>query len=84
MDLIRVQVVDEVLDLGDGDPGALGGLGIEVADGLLEDEVALAVGLVGVDQPEVGTDRGLKDVLLAVEDAGLLRRGQLSRVPSVL
>ena len=58
------------------DPAAHRGQRVEVARGVAVDEVAVPVALPGPDQPEVGDDRLLEDVLARpVELAGLLRRG---------
>jgi hypothetical protein len=54
--------VDQVLDLGDGDPARGRAQRVEVARALAVDEVAGAVALPGVDQCEVGDDRLLEDV----------------------
>src|ERR671911_893466 len=48
--------VDQVLDLGDGDPPGGGAQRVEVARALPVDEVPGAVPLPGVDQGEVGDD----------------------------
>src|SRR6478609_2328346 len=78
--VVRFQLarVHEVLDLGDGDPPAHRRQRVEVARGVAVDEVAVPVALPGPDQPEVGGDRLLEDVLpgavLRGELSGLLRR----------
>src|SRR5262245_49805470 len=57
----------DLLDLGDADPAAGGGVGVEVAGGLAVDEVPLLVALPGLDDGEVGDDAALEDVGGAVE-----------------
>ena len=65
---------------------------VEVAGGLVEDEVAVPVPARGVDEGEVGADRLLEHVVATVEGAGLLgrrapappsRRGVPPRQPAV-
>ena len=65
----------DLLDLGDADLAAGGGVRIEVPRGLAVDEVALLVALPGLDDGEVGDDAALEDVGLAVELLVLLALG---------
>ena len=65
----------DLLDLGDADAARGGAVGIEVARGLPVDEVALLVGLPGLDDGEVGDEAALQDVGLAVEVLVLLALG---------
>src|ERR687893_1953117 len=64
---------DEFLDLGDGDPPGHAGQRVEVAGRLVEPQVAVPVTGGGPDQAEVGGQRRLQHVLVAVEDPHLLR-----------
>ena len=76
VDVVGVELarLDELLDLGDRDPPGHRDQRVEVARGLVEDQVAVPVALRRAHQREVGDDRLLEHVLAAVEDARLLRR----------
>ena len=63
---VELARLDQVLDLGDGQPAAHRGERVEVAGGVAVDEVAVPVALPGPDQAEVGDDRLLEDVLAAL------------------
>src|ERR1700746_1945909 len=63
--------VDEVFDLGDGDPPGCRHHRIEVSRRLAVDEIAFAVAFPGVDDGEVGDEAAFHDIALAVELAGL-------------
>src|SRR6185312_13028557 len=67
--------IDELLDLHDGDLGGGRHHRVEVARGLAEDEVALAVRLPGMDDRQVGEEPALHDISRAVEVARLLALG---------
>ena len=56
VDLVGVELagLDELLDLGDGDPAGHGAERVEVAGRLVEDEVAVAVAPRGAHEAEVG------------------------------
>ncbi len=74
MDRIRIEAADghDLLDLGDADLARGGGGRVEVARGLAEDQIARLVRLPALYDGEVGADAALEDILLAVEDLGLL------------
>ena len=59
-----------LLDLGDGDPAGHRGQRVEVARGLVEDEVAVPVAAAGAHQREVRRDRLLQHALAAAERRG--------------
>ena len=68
------------LDLGDGDPAGHRGQRVEVAGGLVEDQVAVPVAERRADEREVGGDALLQHVLPAAELPDLLgRRGDRDR-----
>src|SRR5690606_39327889 len=68
--------LDDAADLDDGGGRRGGHDGAEVAGGLAVDEVAGAVGGVGLDEGDVGGERLFEDVPLSVDDAGLLALGE--------
>ena len=77
VDVFRVQFArfHEFLHLGDGDPARHGAERVEVHGGGVEDEVAVAVALPGVDQAVVGCQRFLQDVVNPVESPHFLGCG---------
>lgn len=68
MDLIGGELAggNDLLDLSNADLAGGGGGGVEVAGGLVEDEVAASVGLVRLDEGVVTGNGGLEDVLAAL------------------
>jgi hypothetical protein len=76
-----VQIVD---DLFDGDDGALGGKHgfLLHADNAFDQHIALAVGLLGVDERDIGTDRRHCRQFLAGKGAGDRRMFGLTRASS--
>ena len=80
VDAVRVELArfDELLHLRDADPARHRGERVEVARGLVEDEVAVPVAPQRVHQREVGDDRLLEHVLAGrarhVEGADVLHR----------
>ncbi|KOV93739.1 hypothetical protein ADL04_26540 [Streptomyces sp. NRRL B-3648] len=78
MNLVRAEDarIDEFLDLGDGHPAGHGGRRVEVARGLVEDEVAVAVTASGTDEGEVAGDGFLQDMVAAVEGTGRSLAGE--------
>src|SRR6185437_15287927 len=74
VDLVGLDLAgrDEVLDLNHRHLGRSRHHGVEVARGLAEDEVALAIGLPRVDHREVGEEATFHDIGGAVELARLL------------
>src|SRR6266508_3778324 len=72
-DVLRLQLarLDYRLGLGDGDARRRGHNRVEVAPGLSIDQVAQPVGLVRLDQREVGRQRLLEDVVAAIKRARL-------------
>src|SRR5690606_31450688 len=72
--VVRVDVADlhDLLHLGDADLAGHGADRVEVACRLAEHQVAGLVRLPCLDQCDVGDQRGLHDVVLAVELAGFL------------
>src|SRR5215470_10244616 len=79
VDLVGVDLphLHQLLALDDGGLRRHGHQRGEVPGGLVEDAVAPAVGLPGADDGEVGAERLLEDVLLAVDGPGLLALGDL-------
>ena len=67
--------LDELLDLDDGRPAGHRHRRIEVARGAAKDQVAAVVGLPGLDEREVGHQRALQHVGVAVELAQFLALG---------
>src|SRR5262249_21376554 len=74
---IKPAGLDDLVDLGDRHARAGREDRTEVAGAATEDQVAVAIGLRGPDDGEVGPQRGLEDVATAVEDALLLAAGEL-------
>src|SRR5579884_4482688 len=74
VDLVAVDLarLDQVLDLDDRHPSGRCHDRVEVARRLAEDEVALLVGLPGVDDRQIGDETALHDVGFAVELAQFL------------
>src|SRR5690349_21097151 len=72
--VLRVQGAgrDDLRHLDDGVFGRGGHDGAEVPGGLAVDEVALAVGLEGLDECDVGVDGRLEHLPFAVEEARVL------------
>src|SRR3954447_141585 len=82
VDLIGVELadLDQLLDLGHRDLAGLRAQRVEVARGLLEDQVAPAVALPRLDDREVAAQRVLEHAVPAVDLAGLLAVGDLGAV----
>src|SRR5271157_362795 len=72
---IELAGLDNNLRFRDGDFAAGGGDGVEVARGAAVDEVAVQVGLPGLDQRQVSHDAALEDVSHTVEVLELLAVG---------
>src|SRR5215469_9422606 len=72
VDLIGRQVarLDEMFEFGNDVIGGGGHHGIEVARGLVKDEVAPAVTLAGLNEGEIAAQGALKDEMAAVEFTG--------------
>ncbi len=80
--------LDQLLDLRDRHPSGHRAQRVEVAGGVTEDEVAVAVTTPGADQPEVGHDGPLQDERArpfgGVELARVLWRAGHGHVPPVV
>src|SRR5271154_3200073 len=76
-DMVAVDLarLDQMLDLGDGEPAGRRHHRIEVARRLSVDEIAFGVALPGMDEGNVGDEPGLHDVGLVVEVADFLALG---------
>src|SRR5271166_3671312 len=82
-DVVRIDRarLDQMLDLGDGEPGGGRHHRIEVARRLPVDEIALHVALEGVDKGDVGEEPGLHQEGLVVEVADFLALGDVRAHP---
>lgn len=77
VDLVRTQLahLDDLVHLGDGQPGGLREADVKVAAAAAEPQIAHLIGSVGADQREVGGDGAFEYVRSAIEVSGVLAFG---------